>query len=166
MSIRILAFDPGASGGIVELYPDGKVSAFSMMDDSELRDHVEEFAAAARADGVRVVAFVELVGGFIGGSKFPGSAMFNFGDGYGYIRGLIDAARIERIMVRPQAWQIGIPGVKGQKEKAVRKRALKAHAARLFPMLKVTLKTADALCLADYGRRWLALPSTAQPTLS
>ena len=162
MSARILAIDPGATGGVAQLYPDGRVTAFAMMEDSDLRDELEAFIAAARMDGVRVVVFMELVGGYIGGNKLPGSAMFNFGDGYGYIRGLIDCARIERRMIRPQEWQVGIPGVRGQKEKSIRKRALKAHAARLFPSLKVTLKTADALCIADYARRVLALPAPAQ----
>ena len=171
MPPRILAFDPGASGGIAELYPNGTVSAFAMMDDSDLRDHVEAFIAAARMDEVRVVVFMEIVGGFIkvdGENVGVGPGMFKFGDGNGYIRGLIDAARIERRMVLPKVWQTGIPGVRGVKEKAVRKRALKAPAARLFPTIKVTLKTADALCIADYGRRLLAQPVPAlleQPTL-
>ena len=35
--------------------------------------------------------------------------------------------------------------------------SLKEHAARLFPAIKVTLKTSDALCIADFGRRAEAL---------
>lgn len=150
---RILAIDPGASGGIVELYPNGVVVALAMPDDADLCDQIESFAIAARADGELPVCYMELVGGFIAGAKFPGSAMFNFGSGYGYLRGLLAANRIETRLIRPQEWQAGIPGVRGVKEKAVRKRAMKEHAARLFPTTKVTLKTSDALCIADFGRR-------------
>lgn len=158
MKTNILAIDPGASGGLVQLYTNGAVIAQAMPDDGDLRDIVEEWATLTRKEGTQTVCFLELVGGFIAGNAAPGSAMFNFGSGYGYIRGLLAANRIVTHLVRPQAWQVGIPGVKGQKEKAVRKRALKEHAARLFPLVKVTLSTADALCIADYGRRQLSAP--------
>ncbi len=149
--MNILAIDPGASGGLVELYPDGKAVAHAMMDDPDLRDFIASFSQAAKQDGVRAVAYMELVGGYVGGNGAPGSAMFNFGNGYGYIRGLLASNLLETHLVRPQTWQAGIPGLKGQ-EKPDRKRALKQHAARLFPSLKVTLLTADALCIAAYAR--------------
>lgn len=150
---RILAIDPGASGGVVELYPDGRAIAVAMPDDADLRDIVRSFADGAKLEGQHAIAYMELVGGFIAGNKFPGSAMFNFGNGYGYLRGLFAMADIELHLVRPQQWQAGIPGLFGVREKPARKRALKEHAARIFPTLKVTLKTADALCIADYARR-------------
>jgi hypothetical protein len=151
MTTRILAIDPGASGGVAELYTDGRAIASPLPDDGDLRDHLECAMVDARRSGERLVCYLELVGGFVGGNPAPGSAMFNFGSGYGYIRGLLAANRIETQLVRPQAWQAGIPGVRGV-EKADRKRALKEHAARLFPQIKVTLKTADALCIAAYAR--------------
>ncbi len=91
--------------------------------------------------------------------------MFNFGDGFGYLRGLLAMAGVKLVLVRPQQWMKGIPGAIGA-EKSARKRALKEHAARLFPSLKVTLKTADALCLAEYARQIEAgvTPATAQPS--
>jgi len=150
---RILAIDPGASGGVVEYYPNRRVVAVAMPDDGDLRDMIGDFASRAREEADSTVCYMELVGGFIAGNKLPGSAMFNFGNGYGYLRGLLAANRVELRLVRPQQWQAGIPGVFGVKEKPKRKRALKEHAARLFPTLKVTLKTSDALCIADYARR-------------
>lgn len=150
---RILAIDPGASGGIVEVYPSGNVTAIAMPDDGDLRDMIRAFARNAEMEGDSAVCYLELVGGYIAGNKTPGSAMFNFGNGYGYLRGLLAANLIETRLIRPQAWQAGIPGLFGVKEKPRRKRALKEHAARLFPTIKVTLKTSDALCIADYARR-------------
>lgn len=152
MNTRLLSIDPGASGGLAELTARGVVCN-AMPDDADLREQIEAFAENAKIEGERAVAYLELVGGYIGGTGAPGSAMFNFGDGYGYIRGLLAAHRIETRLIRPQTWQAGIPGVRGEKDKGTRKRLLKEHAARLFPSLKVTLKTADALCLLDYGRR-------------
>src|SRR5688572_17665058 len=100
MPTRILAIDPGASGGLVELYPNGTAVACALPDDADLRDHVEAMAHSSRAGGDNLVCYLELVGGFVGGNPLPGSAMFNFGDGYGYIRGLLSAYRIETHFVR------------------------------------------------------------------
>ncbi len=89
--------------------------------------------------------------------------MFVFGDGFGYIRGLVDAFKIKRVMVRPQLWQKGIAGVNG--EKTARKNALKEHAARTFPAIpRVTLKTADALCIADYAYKQEAITAPHEET--
>lgn len=146
----IIAIDPGASGGIAKMeMSTGTVTAIGMPEDADLRDMFEAIKAEYGND---LVCYLEQVGGYIGTPQ-PGSAMFNFGDGYGYIRGIVDAMRIRRIMVRPQVWQKGIPGVVPKMKGAERKRALKEYAARLYPNEKVTLKTADALALLEYARR-------------
>lgn len=146
----IIAIDPGASGGIAI---SGKtIGAQGMPDDMELRDIIAELGERAKHLH-EVVCYLEQVGGYIAGNPAPGSAMFNFGDGYGYIRGCLAMAHIKTVLVRPQKWQAGIPGIGPKMKSAVRKRALKEHAARLYPNEKVTLKTADALCLLDYAIR-------------
>jgi hypothetical protein len=76
----ILSIDPGASGGVVELWPNGKLEAITMPDDVELCDLIHEFKGNARLNDYRPVCYLELVGGYIAGAKLPGSAMFNFGD--------------------------------------------------------------------------------------
>ena len=55
-------------------------------------------------------------------------------------------------LIRPQEWQRGIRRVADTKD-AARKRALRDEATRIFPNVKLTLKTADAALIADYGRR-------------
>lgn len=160
-----MAIDPGASGGIVEVDTKGRVVSYAMPDDHDLKENIRAFKRIADVDGEECIAYMELVGGFIHGKKLPGSAMFNFGNGYGCIRGMLMMADIPFVLVRPQDWQVGIPGVRGEKEKADRKRAIKEHAARLFPNLKVTLKTADALCLALYAMRHVSQTGIAQPQL-
>lgn len=146
MSHLILGIDPGASGAVAELYSDGKTDAFSMLPDDDMRDY---FECLRQVTDRTIVAYMELVGGYIGKPQ-PGSGMFKFGNGNGYIRGLLAANRIKTVMVRPQAWQKGISGVQGVKGPD-RKRVLKEAAARLFPALKVTLSTADALLIGAYG---------------
>lgn len=147
MSTRplILGVDPGKSGAFCEIWPDGKIDTFPMFADDDMRDY---FKALTHFNSP--VCYMELVGGFIGKPQ-PGSSMFKFGRGYGFIQGLLSANHIKTVLVRPQTWQAGIPGVRGKKGPE-RKRALKEHAARLFPNVKVTLSTADALLIASYGR--------------
>lgn len=156
----IIAIDPGASGGIAKMEMNtGVVTAMAMPEDADLRDMFENIKAEYGND---LVCYLEQVGGYIGVPQ-PGSYMFNFGDGFGYIRGIVDAMRIRRIMVRPQVWQKGIPGVVPKMKGAERKRALKEYAARLYPNEKVTLKTADALALLEYARRVEGLPPMPDP---
>lgn len=146
MKNLIIGIDPGKSGAFCEMWPDGKVDTFPMFSDSDMRDY---FKAIIQFNTPTV--YLEQVGGFIGKAQ-PGHHMFVFGDGYGCIRGMLLAYHIKFELTRPQTWQRGIPGAQGLKGPD-RKRALKEHAARLFPNIKVTLGNADALLIADYGRR-------------
>lgn len=158
----ILAIDPGQNGGLALSRPaplgsrmrgkHRKTTAQNLPEDSDLRDLFEkiqrEYSENGYAESFEPVCYLEQVGGYVG-KKQPGSHMFNFGDGFGFIRGLLSAYRIKLVLVRPQTWQRGIPGLKG--EQPQRKRALKEHAARLFPALSPTLATADALCILHYA---------------
>ncbi len=148
---HILAIDPGASGGLVHYINSSTgneiVYAKKMPDDPDIVELILNFS---KLEGERV-AYLELVGGYVGGMGAPGSAMFNFGDGFGFLRGCLAMARVKTILVRPQKWQKGIPGCGGGIKGTERKRALKEHAARLFPDLTVTLLTADALGIAHYA---------------
>jgi hypothetical protein len=100
-------------------------------------------------------AYIEIVGGFIGG-KGPGPAMFNFGCGYGVIRGALIAMQVPLIGVHPKKWQAPFGfGVKGKEKGATTlwKNKIKAEAKRRFPMVEgITLKTADALLILEYAR--------------
>ena len=149
MTRLTIGIDPGCGGGLCALWEGKEPILYPMMDDQELRDWCEELTQAQVESTLTV--YLEQVGGYIGKPQ-PGSAMFNFGNGYGFIRGLLSANRIKTVLVRPQTWQKGIPGLQGVKG-ADRKRAMKEHASRLYPNSKITLKTADALLIADYGSK-------------
>lgn len=139
----ILAIDPGKSGGLA-CRSAGFTDCYAMPEtDGDVVDKLQELSALS----CERICYIEKVGGFIAGSKLPGSAMFNFGHGRGVIMGALMAFGWRIIEVTPQRWQgwlcIGKCG--GDKGK------LKAEAQRRFPALKVTLKTADALLILDYA---------------
>lgn len=83
------------------------------------------------------------------------SGMFKFGMGYGGLRMALVAASIPFEDVTPQAWQKAMGVVqRGKTEtKTQFKNRLKAKAQQLFPDKEVTLSTADALLIAEFGRR-------------
>jgi hypothetical protein len=164
----IIAIDPGAVGGLAMREEDGRVTACAMPDTEA--GVVDAIRAMLPATGL--VAYVEEVGGFAGGPGQPGSAMFNFGFGCGVIRGALIAMQIRTVMVRPQKWQKALScgkvdrwpvesGMTAEQRKAVElhnrrakqewKNQLKAQAELLFPGVKVTLSTADALLILEYG---------------
>ena len=143
MKKLIIAIDPGVSGGIAigvdspVLYPMSET----------VHDLAELIRCAKDSADYPVEAHVELVGGFIGKNQ-PGSRMFTFGQSYGQILGILAALQIPVHLVRPQKWQalLGIGNGSGL-PKHQWKAKLKAKAQQLYPSLKITLQTADALLL-------------------
>ena len=82
---------------------------------------------------------------------------FKFGHSAGLIRGVCIAAGLQMEYVTPQKWQrhFGLI-VKGRgigQRDTDKKNRNKAKARELFPELKITHAIADALLLAEYGRR-------------
>lgn len=149
----IIAVDPGASGGIATK-EGSSIFAISMpKTDGDILEHLQCCKQRATQEGFEVVAYIEKVGGYTGGMGAPGSAMFNFGEGCGYIRGVLMALGIRVVMVTPQKWQkhFSLGTAKSCASKTVWKNKLKQEAQRRFPQVKVTLSTADALLIMEYG---------------
>lgn len=165
-----LGVDPGASGGIgvISCY-DGKarVTAFPMPDTAEeLWELLREYGTPAIRhpnNGHRVYSILEKVGGMIGPevgekksniSKGVGPRMFKFGVSYGMCYMALTAAGIPFDIVHPKTWQkdYNLARVRGE-SKSQWKGRLKEEAQRLFPRLKITLSTSDALLLAEHARR-------------
>lgn len=101
-----------------------------------------------------LVCVLEEVSGFAGKAQ-PGSAMFRFGEHFGFIKGVVQALGIRLVLVRPQVWQkgFGLGTASACGSKSEWKNKLKGEAQRRFPHLKVTLKTADALLMLDHALR-------------
>jgi hypothetical protein len=92
----------------------------------------------------------------IKGRKQGAVGMFRFGQNYGFLRGVLVATGIITFEeIRPRVWQQALGIVPRQKLESDSewKNRLKSLAQQLFPSLKVTLKTADALLIAEYCRR-------------
>lgn len=95
----ILAIDPGLSGGIA-LSRIGKTECWPMPEtEGDLLGLVRELREAALVEGCglhgpsELVCVLEEVGGFAGQAQ-PGSAMFRFGENFGFIKGVIQAFEI------------------------------------------------------------------------
>jgi hypothetical protein len=145
----IIAVDPGASGGISWNDITGTRITSIPMPDTE-GDIVAFFTMLALS---RPTLVIEQVGGFTGKGQ-PGSAMFNFGMGFGFIKGVAQALKIPVVLVRPQQWQKDLSlGSKKTYEKQW-KNHLKERAQQLFPHSNVTLKTADSLLILYWAMKF------------
>lgn len=147
--------DPGASGGLACIHE--RLVTVPMP--ATERDVFEWFRPLGGRDheGNEVeFAVIEKVGGYTAsGGPQPGSAMFKFGQSYGGLRMALIAAGIPFEEVTPQRWQkaLGVTPRGKEETKTSFKNRLKAKAQQLFPKIKVTLATADAILLAEYCKR-------------
>ena len=142
-----IGIDPGKGGGLAFISSDGFVGCIAMPEsDRELYDYLRDYGG-----GHACYAVIEHVG------PMPGqgvTSMFTFGQQFGRVKMACAALAIPFELVRPQKWQKEL-GLRSSKKEAYtdRKKRLKLAAERLWPGAKVTLKTADALLLAEYCRR-------------
>lgn len=147
--MNILAIDPGASGGLAWTDSNG-TQCLAMPPTS---GDIIDLLRSIKASGV-TEAYLEKVGGYVGGKGAPGSAMFNFGHGVGVIEGALMTLGYRVIEVTPQKWQkhFSLGTSKQAGGKTAWKNKLKAEAQRRFPDQTVTLKTADALLILDWAK--------------
>lgn len=79
-------------------------------------------------------------------------ATWTFAQHYGSLRQAIIDQYIPLNEISPKYWQPFYVS-KSIKDRAERKKALKAKAQQLFPHIKVTLNNADALLIMDFARK-------------
>ena len=147
----LVAIDPGATGGVAFQRQGQPAEAVAMpKTEGDLVALLRELAV----DPANTVAFVEAVGGYAG-SQQPGSRMFTFGRNFGFILGVLQTLGVRVELVRPQRWQkaLALGTASGCSTKTIWKNKLKASAQRLYPHLRVTLQSADALLILEYGRK-------------
>src|SRR5690242_9442364 len=104
MNKTILGCDPGSKGGIAYLIAgSAKPVAYAMPEtQGDILNSLRELANGSDSERV---AFLEQVGGYIQGNAAPGSAMFNFGENYGFLQGVLMALGFRLELVRPLHWQ-------------------------------------------------------------
>ena len=149
-----IAIDPGVSGGIaVEMF--GATVCHAMpATQGDVLELIRDLKRAADVECALCECVLEEVGGFAGKAQ-PGSAMFKFGEGYGFLKGVVQALGIKLVLVRPQVWQksFNLGTASRCASKSEWKNKLKAEAQRRFPQLPVTLATADALLILEWSLR-------------
>lgn len=145
----IIGIDPGKNGGIASVNDVGRVIALPMPPTTrDLYDYIDSLCDR------QAIAFIEQVNA---GPSMGSSAAFKFGQIVGEIRMACIAAGLPTHYVSPMKWQreLGLlckgRGL-GQGDTAKKNRN-KAKAQELYPGIKITHATADALLIAEYGRR-------------
>lgn len=157
MSEWIIGIDPGKSGGIVSMSSDGTtVCIYEKMPATE-SDIVSLMEDANAGGSGFSFAYIEKVQAMRGkdGRKQGVTSAFNFGHNYGFLRGCLHTAAIPFEEVLPAKWQKAFGLIRTSKTETItqKKNRHKAKAQQLFPNIKITHAIADALLIAEYGRR-------------
>src|SRR5262252_7264516 len=141
MPALYLGIDPGKGGGIVAL------SATSVCGVWPMPATEADIWAIFSVDDrwLYTMAYIEGVHAM---PKQGVTSAFTFGKGYGALLMALTAAGIPFEIVSPQKWQKAL-GCLSRGDKNITKR----KAQQLFPQVKVTHAIADALLIAEYGRR-------------
>lgn len=161
-SQAVLGVDPGVHGGLALLRADGTIAAVwtlnPAMEEWEVVEIVKDASSLLKAYD-SVACYFEKVG-YIGGggprcSKCGkrtggdgGQGAFTFGRISGGLAFALLALGIRPLYVYPQAWQAAMGCLSGGNKNVTKRRA-----AELFPGEKVTHASADALLVAEFGRR-------------
>ncbi len=143
-----LGIDPGKGGGIA-------FSCCEAMEAHKMPETAHDLAELLGKSGLSVLAILERVQAMpptLRGRRQGVSSAFKFGTNFGMIQGVLAALQIPYEFVTPTVWQRAMGCLtKGDKNVS------KAKAQQLFPHLKIIHATADAVLLAEYGRRKYAL---------
>ena len=143
----IVGIDPGLGGGIAVLGAKKDCALpFSTMSETE-----EFLIDLIKSEGISLFkAFVEEPPVFFQGAGGGLASQAKLHRNLGQYEGLLMGLGIPFETISPKKWQKGLPGL--AKLKGVeRKRALKNLAVQRYPQLKPTLKTCDAILIAEYG---------------
>jgi len=163
--VIILGIDPGMSGGIAKLKQDGArwyPSAIPMPStESAIADRLWTIQEEAQKEEVEIICFLEQVQVMPAIRRVKGPngekreevnagivSTAKFMQGYGFLRGCLISIGIPVEDIRPQAWQ-RLLGCMTRGNKNVSKQ----RAQQLFPTIQITHKIADALLIAEAGRK-------------
>ena len=118
----------------------------------DIYELLREIAELSRQEGIRVVCYMESVGYGRSGQSLKATA--TFARHCGHLDMALLALGIPTFTVTPQKWEKHYQlGSSSGYSKTQWKNRLKAKAQQMFPNQKVTLAVADALLIAEYGRK-------------
>ena len=145
--MTVYGIDPGQSGGLAGVRGPGDGWAIKMP--ATERDIVAAMREMGMTDGSFVL--LEKVGAMPGQGV---SSTFKFGQNYGLLRGILIALEVPFNEVSPQVWKRAVGAIhkKGRRATPTEKKNLdKQKAQQIFPKLRITHATADALLIAHYA---------------
>jgi hypothetical protein len=141
-----IGIDPGTNGGIAVIGGSEYTQVYKMPSTNrDLWELFQEIKISADCEGNYVTATLESVSS---SPQMGVKSAFTFGNGFGHLEMALTASNISFTRVRPQVWQKEL-GCMTRGDKNVTKR----RAQELFPDMKVNHYVADALLIAEYGRR-------------
>ncbi len=160
-ALIIVGIDPGLTGAIAMISEQGRISLRPMptLHVSKTKRMIDERAVCQmlehRGHAIHHV-FIEKVHAM---PKQGVSSCFNFGCTWGVLRGICTALHLPYTLVTPQAWKkVMCKGINksGDDTIIVCKRLWPDISLRATPRSKKDHDgLADALCIAEYGRRYL-----------
>jgi crossover junction endodeoxyribonuclease RuvC len=151
MSIVYIGVDPGVSGGIAWKHGGSPTMHAEKMPqtDRDILELLHDIAVPSK----RAFAVLEKVGAMPGQGV---SSTFKFGMGFGGLKMALTAAQCPFELVTPQKWkkEFGLifPKKLGLTKTQIKNKD-KEKAQQLFPDLKITHATADAILLCEYAAR-------------
>lgn len=154
-----IGIDPGQTGAVALIYESGKVTLIDtpIQATNKGGKNKNEYLPRQMADilgnHARCHVFIEAVHSM---PKQGVASSFDFGTGYGIWLGIIAALNLPMTKVTPQKWKKELMAGFGDKD------AARIRAQELFPACvselsrKKDIGRADALLIAEYGRRTLS----------
>ena len=145
--------DPGKAGGWAINFDDGRMDVYPW--DERIFIACMQGLSMAHPTGEGVKFALEKVGAMPGQGV---AGMFNFGRGYGFIQGVLEALNIPYQAIPPQTWKKEFSLLKQDKSKSIE------TAQRLFPNVNFlpterSRKPSDGMCeaalICEYARRKL-----------
>jgi crossover junction endodeoxyribonuclease RuvC len=153
----IAGIDPGQTGAVAIIYCDSKTVTLIDTPTEQVKKgktNKTEYLPSSMAEILRTIkidhVYIEKVGAMPGQGV---TSMFGFGKGFGLWLGILAGLRIPYTLVTPQAWK------KNLMEGISDKDAARGKAMQLYPdctrelSRKKDIGRADALLIAEYGRR-------------
>ena len=142
----IAGIDPGKKGGVAVL--NGKKAKLINTPEEPIgmANVIRSAINEAYVDNEDLYVYIENVHAFPTDTR---SSAFKFGMNYGMWWGILASNKITPVKVHPRIWMKEYTPL--PKEKLPRKRELKERGQRMYPDVKVTLRTSDALLIARYG---------------
>lgn len=154
----IIGIDPGITGAVAFINAGGVTATDTPSHEVKSGKKTKQDYLPAQMAGILapfsgkpgVHCFIEKVGAMPGQGV---TSMFNFGKGFGLWLGILSALKIPFTLVTPQVWKKEIMQGMGDKD------AARIRAQQLFPAKvqelsrKKDIGRADAILIAEYGRR-------------